>query len=124
MAKSHPAVKDPRAWERKAATKSDRFIKWLTDRVLASALMFYAALILPLLVLPMSDGVKLILAVVSSNWIQWWALPALQRSANKADEERALKAEADHETLVHVATKLDRLESILLHPSQQEPPLD
>jgi|SRR5579859_1031444 len=121
MAKSHPAVKDPRAWKRKAETKSDHIIKWVTDHVLASAAMFYLAFILPLVVLPMPDSAKLILAVISSNWIQWWALPALQRSANKADEERSLKAEADHETLVHIATKLDRLESIMLHPSQQEP---
>lgn len=124
MAKSHPAVKDPRAWKRKAETKSDLIIKWVTDRVLASPVMFYSALIIPLVTLPMSDGVKTLLMIIVGNWIQWWALPALQRSANRADEERSLKAEADHETLVHIATKLDRLESILLHPSQQEPPRD
>lgn len=131
MAKSHPAVKHPREWERSIQTKSDRFIKWLTDHVLASAIMFYVALIGPLMVLPLSDQIKLVLGILSSNWIQWWALPALQRSSNKADEERRLKQAADHEVFVHVATKVDaieaqvnRLESILLHPSQQEPTSD
>lgn len=109
-------------------TRSDRFIKWVTDRVLASAAMFYLALVLPLAVLPASDTIKTILMIVASNWIQWWALPALQRSANRADAERALKNQADHVTLVYLAERADehttqmaRLESILLHPSQQEP---
>lgn len=118
----HRAVKNPEDWANETTTRSDRFIQWVTDRVLASAIMFYLALVLPLLVLPLPDAVKLILAVLSSNWIQWWALPALQRSQNRADQERSLKNQADHETLTYIATKLDRLESILLHPSYQEPP--
>lgn len=131
MAKSHPAVKHPHEWEQKVQTKSDRFIKWLTDHVLASAIMFYIALIGPLAVLPLSDQIKLILAIISSNWIQWWALPALQRSQNAQDAERKAKDAADHETNVHIATTVDeiktqvnRLESIVLHPSQQEPASD
>lgn len=131
MAKSHPAVKHPHEWERKIQTRSDRFIKWVTDHVLASAVMFYIALIAPLMVIPMSDQIKLVLGIIASNWIQWWALPALQRSQNNQDAERKAKNEADHEVNVHIATTVDenkaqvnRLESIILHPSNQEPPRD
>lgn len=123
---AHAAVKHPREWKRAVASRSDRFISWVSEHILASAGMFYMALVLPLAVLPASDSVKLFLAVVSGSWIQWWALPALQRSQMKADEERSLKNQADHETLTYLAARADellaqaaRLESILLHPSNQ-----
>jgi hypothetical protein len=106
----HHAVSHP---FKNLKTTSDRFINWVANRLLASPFMFYMALIAPLVVLPMSDSVKLLLAVISSNWIQWWALPALQRNQNQ-------KADSDHEALTYIATKTDRIESILLHPSSQK----
>jgi len=86
---------------------NDRLIDWLTDHILASRLMFNLAFILPLIVLRMPDWTKVILAVISSNWIQWWALPALQRSANKAQARQDAKAEVDHRALTHIAHTLD-----------------
>jgi hypothetical protein len=86
---------------------NDRLLGFVSDHVLASRLMFNIALVVPLIVLPMSASVKLILGVISSNWIQWWALPSLQRSANIADVKREAKADADHEALSHIAVQVD-----------------
>lgn len=103
---------------------SDRFMSWVADKVLASPFMFYTAMIAPLVVLPMPASVKAILMVLSGNWIQWWALPALQRRQNEMDVKQSLKADTDHEALTHIANKVDRIESILLHPSSQKAPND
>ena len=105
---THPAVPHPREYlvEREARALlawNDKALQWLADHVLASRAMFNLAFILPLLVLPMPGAAKVILAVVSSNWIQWWALPALQRTANKAEAGRAAKMDADHQALTHLA---------------------
>lgn len=114
MNKAHAAVKHPFATLNKG---SNKFMDWVADRVLASPVMFYTALVAPLIVLPMSDVAKLILAVLSSNWIQWWALPALQRRSNDNGRKQDLQADAIHQALTYLANKADRLESILLHPS-------
>lgn len=84
-------------------------LDWLSDHVLASMVMFDIALIVPLLVIPMSTDVKVTLGVISGSWIQWWALPALQRSQVKADRKREAKADADHEALTHIATTVDEI---------------
>ncbi|MBI5706620.1 MAG: hypothetical protein HZC36_06485 [Armatimonadetes bacterium] len=89
--------------------KNDQVLDWLSDHVLASMVMFDIALIVPLLVIPMSTDVKVTLGVISGSWIQWWALPALQRSQMKADRKREAKADADHEALTHIATKVDEI---------------
>lgn len=113
----HHAVRHP---FKNLKTGSNKFIDWLANKVLASSFMFYTALIAPLVILPMPDWTKVILMVISGNWIQWWALPALQRRQNQADTKSDLKADADHEALTHIANKVDRIESILLHPSYQK----
>ncbi len=109
---SHPEIphRDDRLGERElhwAAAWNDRLLTWLTQHVLASMLMFDAALVLPLLALPMSTGTKVTLGVISGSWIQWWALPALQRSQNQADVKRDAKADADHQALTYMARRLD-----------------
>jgi hypothetical protein len=48
------------------------------------------------------SSVKITLGVISGSWIQWWALPALQRSQNKTQAQNDAKAEADHETLTYL----------------------
>ena len=83
---------------------NDRALTWLATHVLASMVMFDLALILPLLTLPMSSSIKITLGVISGSWIQWWALPALQRMSIKADEDRAAKADVDHVAQTHIAT--------------------
>lgn len=94
---------------RKLYSLNDKLLDWITNHVLASITMFDIALIIPLITVPMSNNIKLTLAVISSSWIQWWALPALQRSQNKIQAQNDVKAETDHETLTYVATTQDKL---------------
>jgi uncharacterized membrane protein len=42
-----------------------------------------------------------------SNLIQLWALPVLGNTANRADQKRSLKADADHQALTYIAQRLD-----------------
>lgn len=116
----HHAVKHPnelleelKLEEKKLLKWNDKVIDWLTDHVLASRIMFNSAFILPLFVLPLPEWTKLILAVISSNWIQWWALPALQRRANKIQALQDAKAEVDHRALTHIAHTLDEQTKLL-----------
>lgn len=114
MGRSHPRVGHPFETLREGSTGlHDRVLGFLTNRVLASVIMFDVALVAPLLVLPMPTNVKLLLGILSSNWIQWWALPALQRSQLQADIKREAKADADHEALTHIADTVDRIEKSL-----------
>jgi len=69
--------------------------------------LFDIALIVPLLTVPAPDSVKITLGVISGSWIQWWALPALQRSQNKTQAQNDAKAAVDHKTLTYLATLQD-----------------
>ncbi|SPF51235.1 conserved hypothetical protein [Candidatus Desulfosporosinus infrequens] len=106
---THPneLINEAKQCEKKIARLNDHLIDWLTDHILASRIMFNLAFILPLMVLPLPDWTKVLLAVISSNWIQWWALPALQRSQNKAQARQDAKADVDHKALTHIAHTLD-----------------
>jgi hypothetical protein len=116
--KPHPYVKHPKEILKQARTAkkqregkltyaNDRFLEWITNHVLASIWLFDIALIVPLLILPAPSSVKITLGVISGSWIQWWALPALQRSQNKTQAQNDAKAETDHETLTYLATLQD-----------------
>lgn len=87
---------------------NDMFLSWVTNHILASVILFDAALIVPLLAIPAPEAVKITLGVISGSWIQLWALPALQRSQNRTQAQNDAKAEADHETLTYLATLQDR----------------
>lgn len=93
--------------ENKALYANDLILAWITNHVLASVILFDIALIVPLLTVPAPDSVKITLGVISGSWIQWWALPALQRSQNKTQAQNDAKAEVDHETLTYLATLQD-----------------
>lgn len=86
---------------------NDLILEWITNHVLASVVLFDIALIVPLIVIPAPDSVKITLGVISGSWIQWWALPALQRSQNKTQAQNDAKAQVDHETLTYLATLQD-----------------
>lgn len=62
---------------------------------------------MPLLTITAPAEVKITLGVISGSWIQWWALPALQRSQNKTQAQNEAKAEVDHETLTYLAKLQD-----------------
>jgi len=86
---------------------NDVVLEWVTNHVLGSVLLFDIALIVPLVVIPAPESIKITLGVISGSWIQWWALPALQRSQNKTQAQNDAKAEVDHETLTYLATTQD-----------------
>ena len=98
------------SWLGSLAVANDRFLIWITNHILASVLLFDLALLVPLLVLlPALKQWQTVVMILSSNWIQLWALFALQRSANRAEEQRAVKADADHEALSYIVAALDEL---------------
>lgn len=101
------------------AAANDRLLDWMTGHVLASTVMFDAGLVLPLLALPAPQWVKFSLIIISSNWIQWWALPAIQRSQNKTQERQEVKADVDHRTLTYLAKAADEHTEILKRIEQQ-----
>ena len=100
-------AKDRRRREHKLLYYNDLVLEWITNHVLASVILFDIALIVPLLTLNAPDTVKITLGVISGSWIQWWALPALQRSQNKTQAQNEAKAQVDHETLTYLAKLQD-----------------
>ena len=100
-------AKDRRRREHKLLYYNDLVLEWITNHVLASVILFDIALIVPLLTLNAPDTVKITLGVISGSWIQWWALPALQRSQTKTQAQNEAKAQVDHETLTYLAKLQD-----------------
>lgn len=113
--KPHPRVPHPRellpprGWQ-------DRLIDWLTARLGASVITFWVAFVAPLLVLPLSDGIKLAVAVISGSWYQWWMLTGVQRSQVRDAARAEAKHDADHRALTHIAGAVDQL------LARQDPP--
>ena len=100
-------ARDRRRRDHKLLYYNDVVLQWITNHVLASVILFDIALIVPLLTLNAPDTVKITLGVISGSWIQWWALPALQRSQNKTQAQNDAKAQVDHETLTYLANLQD-----------------
>jgi hypothetical protein len=99
---------------------SNRFVAWnasvadwVTNHVLASLLMFDLALIVPLVALPGPMWLKWWVTILSSNWIQLWALPALQRSQNKIQALQIAKAHVDHRNITYLMALLEHIEERL-----------
>lgn len=95
---------------------NDKIVGWLTHHVLPSMVMFDIALVVPLATITTPDWIKMGIVLLLSNWIQWWALPALQRSSNEIQAKQDAKADADHavqqqihELTVSTAQKIDVL---------------
>lgn len=104
------AVVRARRDARSTFTKGLDFVLESAIRVLGSRVMFSIALILPLIsLLPGLVWSQKLILILSSTWIQWWALHALQRSQIKGDKLREIKAAADHEALEHIAGQVDLL---------------
>ena len=77
--KHHHAVVHPDVLIARAETEfhgllalNDRLLNWMAAHVLPSMLMFDMALVLPLLVIPAPDGVKILVGLLSGSWFQWW----------------------------------------------------
>src|SRR5258708_12850220 len=115
---NHTHVKNPKELMQEAKNRrrhnnrflyyNDIVLEWITNHLLASVIFFDIALIVPLLTLNASDTVKITLGVISSSWIQWWALPALHRSQNKTQAQNEAKAQATTQTLTYPAKLLHK----------------
>lgn len=111
--RTHPSVPHPRDLTRPA--RLSRASDWLTRHLalsLGSVTGMWAALTVPLVAFGVPPLLK-VLGLVSSYWIQLWALFVLQRSANAADAKREAKADADHAALSHIAVTTDRVLAVL-----------
>ena len=84
-------------------------LDFFANNILASMVMFDIALVVPLILIPFADSVKITLGVISGSWIQWWALHAIQRTNMKADADRQAKADSDHRALTHIANTVDAI---------------
>lgn len=93
--------------------RNEKLLEWITDHILGSVILFDLALLIPLLTIPAPDWVKFVLIIVSSNWIQLWALPALQRSQNRLQRRQEAKADVDHKALTHVAKTVDEILAVV-----------
>ncbi len=56
-----------------------------------------------------SDPYPFTFCLFLSNLIQLWALPVLGNTANRADQKRSLKADADHQALTYLAQRVDAI---------------
>ena len=99
-------------------TKIEKLLDIMGEKALPSIPHTVIALILPLIVMVYvilsPDGyttkiLVLLITLIAQTWIQWWALPALQRLQVKADAKRDAKADADHEAMTHIANQVDEL---------------
>jgi len=90
---------------------NDKVLEWFADKGLGSILGFDLALIIPLLAIPAPEWFKVIVILISSTWIQLWALFALQRSQKKADTIRQIKADIEQETLQKILEDLEVLKN-------------
>lgn len=122
----HPHVPHPRDFlpaERTVFT----WINATLTTTLGSNVVFLLCFIVPLLAVPASETVKLVVGIVFSNWFQAWALPVLQKSSSLNSVKQDAKADADHQTFTHLATQVDdlhdRLASMQAMLDQIHPPL-
>lgn len=114
---THPRVPHPSDF----LAVERRFWDWLNTALtsaLGHNLVFLACFVVPLAVIPAPDTAKLIVGLIFSNWFQAWALPVLQKGQAQAEKQRAAKADADHQALVHIATVLDDLKARLARTEQ------
>ena len=106
---AHPRVPHPR--DLQPARRMNWLNQWATDHLtlaLGSVTGMWLSFVIPLLAFEIPRLLQIV-GLVSSYWIQLWALFVLQRSANQADIKRAAKADADHEALTHIANAVDQL---------------
>ena len=76
---------------------------------MGSIIFFDMAIIIPLLAIPAPDYIKAIVILLSSNWIQLWALFALQHTQMKGDAARQIKADVDHQAMTHMANQIEEI---------------
>lgn len=108
--KAHPRVNHPKEAIGKELSAINEWVTTHLSIALGSVFGVYLALIIPLMALPIPAFAKIVV-IISSNWIQLWALFVLQRSANKGEALRNAKADTDHEALTYIAHAVDLIAS-------------
>jgi hypothetical protein len=95
----------------------DKALTWLTDNVLASRALFLVTLVVPLVaLLPAMTKLQAVVIILSSNWLQAWALPAIQRSQNRIQAKQDAKAAVDHHNLNLLVGMVSQLQAGPCHP--------
>lgn len=79
--------------------------------------MLLATLGAPLL---RSDPYPFTFCLFLSNLLQLWALPVLGNTQNRADVKRTAKADADHQALSYLASRLDAV-AAAVHADGSQP---
>ena len=108
---THPRVAHPR--DLAARQELSRVNEWITAHLtlaLGSVTGMWLAFLVPLLAFEIPWLLK-VLGLVSSYWVQLWALFVLQRSANRGDAQRQAKADADHAALTSIHLAVDEIRS-------------
>ena len=95
--------------QNKLVQYNDKFLEFIANNILGSILFFDIALIIPIVAIFGPTWFSAIVLIISSEWIQLWALFALQHTQKKADTLREAKNNVDHETMTYVVNQLDRL---------------
>lgn len=109
----HPQVPHPR--DLTPPRRAGRASGWVTRHLtaaLGSVAGMYLALVVPLVAFGVPPLLK-ILGLISSYWVQLWALFVLQRTSNEAGTSRSAKADADHLALTHIAHASDETLALL-----------
>jgi hypothetical protein len=120
----HPAVRHRDAfihtaesWIRRASPAwMGRVNDWAVEHLeiaLGSSAGVWLAFVIPLLAFKIPVLLS-ILGLISSYWIQLWALFVLQKASNKADVKSKAQADANHEAQTHVAIVGDDT-NVLVH---------
>ena len=104
----HPNVVHPNVLT-EGATKFNGWVARIASTTLGSTLLFWVTFLVPLITIPMSDSVKLVVSIVFSSWFQAWALPVLQGAQNRAEAARDAKADTDHQALTSLHHTVDAI---------------
>lgn len=108
----HPHVPHPREY----MTHHREGLGWL-NAMLASRLAvvfgsvwtIWVFVVVPLVALLMPQGVQTVVFFLASAWVQLFALPLFVWVANTTGAKQDAKAEADHQALSHIATRIDMM---------------
>jgi hypothetical protein len=102
---THPNIRHP--WH---LLPPRNWSDWAADHLVAligTAACLWFFLVVPLAALLFPPWVQQVVFFLASGWVQLWALSAIVYGQNKADRKRDAKADADHDALVHLATRQD-----------------
>lgn len=108
---SHPKVPHPHELLTAPTRLIPKVNDWVTEHLvmsLGSITGMWLSFAVPLMAFEVPWLLKVI-GLISSYWVQLWALFVLQRSANRNAAKDDAKASADHQALTHIAATVDKI---------------